>query len=124
MTQKIILPFRLPGLNEYTAACRGNRFAGATMKHKAQDQIARCLGGVEPVKKPVRIQIEWMEKNARRDIDNISFAKKFILDALVAEGILPDDSRKWVKGFEEEFPFGDEEKITITLEETETDGDT
>lgn len=124
MTQKIILPLRLPGLNEYTAACRGNRFAGASMKHKAQDQIARCLGGIEPVKGPVTVQIEWMETNARRDCDNIAFAKKFILDALVSEGILPDDSRKWVKGFRETFPVGDEDRITITLEGTETDGDT
>ena len=114
---KIVLPFRLPGLNEYTAACRGNRFAGANMKHKAQDQIARHLGGVEPITKPVIVCIEWMEKTARRDIDNLSFAKKFILDALVAEEILPDDSRKWVKGFRETFPVGDEDRITITLEE-------
>lgn len=122
MSITIVLPFRLPGLNEYTAACRGNRFAGANMKHKAQEQILRCLGGIEPITKPVTVRIEWMEKNARRDVDNVSFAKKFILDALVTGEILPDDSRKWVRGFRETFPIGEEEKITVTLEEETEDG--
>ena len=116
---RIVLPLRLPGLNEYTAACRGNRFAGASMKRKCQTDIARHLIGVEPVKRPVTVRIEWMEKNGRRDCDNIAFAKKFILDALVDEGILPDDTRQWVRGFRETFPVGQEEKITVTLEEEE-----
>lgn len=32
------------------------------------------------------------EKNKRRDPDNVRFAAKFILDSLVAENILEDDS--------------------------------
>lgn len=119
---KIVLPLRLPGLNEYTAACRGNRFAGATMKRKCQTEIARYVYGTPAVTRPVIVRIEWMEKTARRDIDNLSFAKKFILDALVEEGVLPDDSRKWVRGFVETFPVGDEDRITITLEEETKDG--
>lgn len=119
MKQVIILPFRLPGLNEYTRACRANRYAGATMKKKTQADISKHLTGATPVTKPVVISFEWMEKTARRDIDNTSFGKKFILDALVASGILPDDTRQWVRGFRETFPVGQEEKITITLEEEE-----
>jgi Holliday junction resolvase RusA-like endonuclease len=45
------------------------------------------------------VRFEWHEKTKRRDADNIAFAKKFILDALVKMGVLPNDSRKYVKGF-------------------------
>lgn len=120
---KIVLPFRLPGLNEYTAACRGNRYAAAKMKKDTQAMILWCVGNVPPVTSPVYMRIEWMERTGRRDLDNVSFAKKFILDALVEAGILPDDSRKWLRGFSETFPVGQEDRITIFLEE-ETNGGT
>ena len=44
------------------------------------------------------VRFEWHEKTKKRDYDNIAFAKKFILDALVKNGVLVDDSRKYVKG--------------------------
>lgn len=120
MNQTIVLPFRLPGLNEYTSACRGNRYAAAKMKKQCQEMIIEHLndlGQLQPVTRPVFLVIDWQEKTARRDVDNVSFAKKFILDALVASGILPDDSRKWVEGFRETFPVGKEDRILISLEE-------
>lgn len=45
------------------------------------------------------VRFEWHEKTKKRDADNIAFAKKFILDALVNMRVLEDDSRKFVKGF-------------------------
>lgn len=36
------------------------------------------------------------EKNKRRDVDNITFATKFIQDALVKQGIIIDDSQKYI----------------------------
>ena len=118
MTQTFEIPFRLPGLNDYINAERANRFAAAKLKKQTQEAIKKCTVGLTPVTKPVKISFIWQGKTARRDIDNISAAKKFILDALVASGLLPDDSRKWVKGFDgESFPIGKEDKITVTLEE-------
>jgi len=35
-------------------------------------------------------------KNKRRDVDNITFATKFIQDALVKQGIIIDDSQKYI----------------------------
>lgn len=122
---KIVLPLRLPGLNDYIKAERANRYAAASLKKKTQEMIAWHLDDVPPVRHPVIISIEWMEKTARRDCDNVAAGKKFILDALVVAGVLPDDSRRWVRGFRETFPVGKEDRITITLEEeTETDGTT
>ena len=47
----------------------------------------------------VKVRFEWHESTKKRDADNIVFAKKFILDALVKMRVLPNDSRKYVKGF-------------------------
>ena len=53
------------------------------------------------------VTFRWREKPApkrqRRDPDNIRFGAKFILDALVAEGILGDDSIGFVVGLRDEF---------------------
>lgn len=70
------------------------------------------------ITKPVTIRFRWIEKNSRRDMDNIAFAKKFILDALVKKGVLPDDGWKWVKGFRDEFEIDKgNPRIEVELEE-------
>ena len=111
----------LPGLNEYTAACRTNPHAGAKLKHGAQMVVtayARCRK--PPVfDGPVFVTFAWHEPNRRRDVDNVAFAKKFILDALVQLGILADDGRNHVVGFADEFRIDCERpRIVVTIEET------
>lgn len=51
---------------------------------------------------PVTLKITWYEKDRRRDIDNITFATKFIQDALVKEKIIVDDSQKYICKIEHE----------------------
>lgn len=46
---------------------------------------------------PIELKITWYEPNKRRDVDNIVFAVKFIQDALVASGIIENDSQKYIK---------------------------
>jgi Holliday junction resolvase RusA-like endonuclease len=41
----------------------------------------------------------WIEKDRRRDKDNIAMAKKFILDSLQEWGVLKNDGWKQVLGF-------------------------
>lgn len=98
--QKFIIYGRLPGLNEYTSSNRSNPYAGANMKKKAERTVIKALSdsGITPAVTPVLISYNWYEKDNKRDADNVSFAQKFIQDALVEEGILPDDSRKYVVG--------------------------
>lgn len=70
------------------------------------------------ITKPVTIRFRWIEKNSRRDMDNIAFAKKFILDALVKKGVLQDDGWKWVRGFKDEFYIDKKNpRIEVELEE-------
>lgn len=47
-------------------------------------------------KYPITLKITWYEENKRRDIDNITFATKFIQDALVKCGVLENDGQKQI----------------------------
>lgn len=95
MTEEtFVINGRLPGLNEYTDKCRANRFAGAKCKQQAQ---ALCEYSLIKLKRnkvhfeKIDVDITWIEKNKRRDKDNISFGRKFIFDALQSMGILDND---------------------------------
>lgn len=97
---------RLDALNDYVKACRANRYGANVMKKRNESQINTAIirDGVKPVQRyPVKIQITWNEKNKKRDVDNVGFAVKFILDALVKAGILENDGQKQVCGIEHVF---------------------
>lgn len=51
----------------------------------------------------VELAFRWYEPNKKRDLDNICFAKKFILDALVNNKIIVADSWRGVVGFTDKF---------------------
>ena len=98
---------RLDGLNEYTKACRGNKYGGNQMKLRNQRIVKNsALEAIlkkelsAPRKFPVTLRINWIEKDRRRDVDNIQFGAKFILDALVNLDILPNDNRDYVVAIE------------------------
>ena len=98
--RKYVIPFTLPGLNEYIDAERAHRQKGAAMKRKWQNAVIMALRDNRPVQEPVRIGFVWVEKNRRRDPDNISgFGRKVILDALVKAKILKNDGQKNISGF-------------------------
>ena len=63
----------------------------------------------------VMVRFEWHEKTKKRDADNIASAKKFILDALVKMKVLPDDSRKYVKGFYDKIVDDKEDFVIVEL---------
>lgn len=112
----------LPDLNTYIRECRKNKYAGNKMKQYTQEAIQYRLRAQysirQQITRPVTIRFLWVCKNARKDIDNVAFAKKFILDALVNLQILPDDSRKWVKGFTDEFAIDkDNPRVEIYITE-------
>lgn len=113
---------RLMGLNEYTKLNRENRYKANQAKQNEQAYIIlniyRQLGHIK-IDKPVIGHFIWIEGNKRRDLDNICFAKKFILDALVESGVLRDDNRKIVTGFTDKFEYAETSKVIVELEEIE-----
>lgn len=120
MRNVLIIPGRLPNLNDYTKACRANRQAGAAMKKKEEARITRLIIEQEPprFKGRTRLAFRWYEKNKRRDIDNVCFAKKFILDALVRNAVIEADNWQGVIGFTDEFFIDpDNPRIEVDIEE-------
>lgn len=118
-TTQITIPGRLPGLNEYTAACRSKSwYKGSKMKQDAEEVIKNCLFGAISLKKQVHIEFKWYEPNSKRDKDNIAFAKKFILDALVSRQIIPGDGWKHIEGFTDSFYIdADNPRIEVIITE-------
>lgn len=96
---EFIIYGRLDGPNEYTSANRSNRYKGSQMKLKNESIVIEAIKRYQlnKIKKyPIKLKITWYEKNKRRDVDNITFATKFIQDALVKQGILIDDGQKYI----------------------------
>ena len=58
---------------------------------------ALVMKTLKPVKRPCEIYIDWHESTKRRDVDNVQSSQKFVLDAMVENGILQNDSRRYVK---------------------------
>lgn len=118
----LIIPGRLPGLNDYTKANRSNRYMGAKMKREQQDYIWLAIRrNAVPFEGRVRLDFRWYEKDRRRDIDNVCFAKKFILDTLVEHGIIQTDGWRGVEGFTDTF-FVDKDNPRVEIDIEETDG--
>lgn len=106
MERTLVIQGQLPNLNDYTRACRSNAYAGANMKKQAekiiQVHIVQQLKWVQ-FDGTVELAFRWYEPNKKRDLDNICFAKKFILDALVSNKVIVADSWKGVVGFTDHF---------------------
>lgn len=96
---KFVIEGRLAGLNEYTESNRTNPRKGNRVKHNEQKIVTTAIrnASLTPIHEPVVILINWYEKDNRRDVDNITAAKKFIMDSLVETKVLKDDNRKYVK---------------------------
>ena len=111
---------RLMGLNEYIRLNRKNKYAGNKAKQDEQNfiiwEIKRQLGNIQ-IEKPIIGNFTWIEENKKRDLDNICFAKKFILDALVEARVLKNDNRKIVTNFTDSFEYGNKSKVIVELEE-------
>ena len=100
--RKLVIPFSLPGLNEYIDAERAHRQKGAAMKRKWQGAVMLALRNQNhgPLSEPVRIGFVWVEKDRRRDPDNVSaFGRKVILDAMVKIRLLKNDGQKNISEF-------------------------
>jgi Holliday junction resolvase RusA-like endonuclease len=84
-------------------------------RHKARVvQAIRDAQIVKITSYPVLIHFRWQEKNGRRDLDNIAAGgRKIIIDAIVGEGLLPDDTRTYVCGFEDAFPPPDKKEAGV-----------
>lgn len=93
------------GANAYYAGKHwSKRAADAEYWH---NMVRSCMErqGVrrEPFQRPVVVVFRW---NDRLDLDNHSIMGKYIVDAMKGR-VIPDDSRRWVKGIHHMWHDGD-----------------
>lgn len=99
----LIVPGRLPGLNEAFEAARRNKHVEAKTRREYENLIVwsakRCLNGWRP-KGQVVMHYTFYEPNRRRDKDNIAgYAVKLIQDSLVKAGYLRGDGWQYIEGY-------------------------
>jgi Holliday junction resolvase RusA-like endonuclease len=114
MQYKVILPGKLPNLNDYLKAERqtfrkNGKFTtkGNEMKQNSQDliiwQIRQQLRGLH-INNQIDIHYMFYEPNPKRDKDNVaSFCMKVFQDSLVLAGVIDNDGWKNINGFMHEF---------------------
>ena len=111
---------RLDNLNDYTKANRTSAVVGNRMKKMNEDYITSFileqLNGIR-FKGKVFLNFRWIEPNRQRDLDNVCFAKKFILDALVRNEVIETDGWRGVFGFTDEFDVdAHDPRIEVVIE--------
>lgn len=102
----LIIYGTLPSANEYIKACRTNKYVAAKMKKDAEQHITAYIKEQIPdvhYEKTCELKFRWYMPNKKKDIDNIAFSKKYVLDALVSNQTIIADGWRGVIGFTDEF---------------------
>jgi Holliday junction resolvase RusA-like endonuclease len=115
---KLIIPCELTDLNTYINQERTNRYAAADTKKTMTQLCTLYAKKLQPITNKIILKITWYCKNQKKDPDNISFAKKFILDGLVKAGVLQNDGWNQIQAFEDVFEVDkDKPRVEIELKE-------
>lgn len=123
ITQTFTIPGRFPSLNEVLAGGKKHWSVYHKEKRMHTEKVALLARAarLKPVSAPVVVCVRWVEKDKRRDKDNLRAAGvKFLLDGLAEAGVLPTDGWKWIAGFEDRFEVDKKNpRIEVTLQEVE-----
>lgn len=122
---RFVISGRLPGMNELIHATNIHWAKGNQIKQRETRRCAESIiaGGIPHLENPIALSISWIEKDKRRDIDNIAAGVKFILDGLVLSNRIPFDTRRWVRGITHSFPEPDKKNPRVEVEITELEGE-
>lgn len=103
MKQMFRVDGKLPGAND---CLWKQHFKLRDLKKKHQRFICFAIrqAKIQPMEY-ASISIEWHEPDQRRDIDNVMFGQKFVLDALVQMKILKNDGWAQVEKIEHRVVF-------------------
>lgn len=129
-SQQFFIEGTLIGLNEIISLSkissgggrggrRWNRYNDTKQEIESRIMVFLNTYNIQPMQKAF-IHYLWVEKNKKRDLDNIAVAKKFINDALVKKGILQNDGWKNIIGFKDSFEVANTNSgVLVTLHSDE-----
>lgn len=117
MRQTFVIPGRFMSFNKYLDL----HWTDQNATKQEYDRLVWAYAKQARIKPPrtaVKIHILWVEKNRKRDLDNIFFGVKFIQDGLVKAQVLHNDTYREVKGISHEIAFDSQNpRIEVTIEE-------
>lgn len=93
----IVLPRLLPGLNGKDGLIRKSKFIGSnkSMKEAIMWEVRHHNGFVGKVSTPcTAVLTRYQKQGSRMDWDNAVASFKYLLDAIVKCGVIPDDNPK------------------------------
>jgi hypothetical protein len=112
------LDFPLPTLNEMIRTARGNKFAAAAQKKKYTDLVAMeiVVQTERPHFEAISLDITWIETKKKRDPDNVTGSGlKFLMDGIVAAGIIDDDDRDHVASITNRIAVSDSRGVVVKV---------
>ena len=118
----IVIPKELTDLNSYINAERRHRMQGANIKKRETNVCIAYLKqaiskgfDIDHVKYPLQITFKWYAKDRRKDLDNIAYAKKYIMDAMQKVKLIENDGYKQVQRYTDVY-LVDKEKPRVEIE--------
>lgn len=117
MKQTFTIPHRLTTLNEYINAERSNKYKAAKIKKQETQTAFIFTGKLKPMKSPIKVTCYWHYKNKNRDLDNVAYAKKYIMDSLQQRGTIKNDNSSNIIEYHDIFVHDSEEKVIVEMEE-------
>lgn len=124
MRQSFFVQGPLPSMNEIINASStvlkgGIRFGSkyTVMKKKCQEIIVAAIKEhkIKEIKGEYKCDFVWVEKNRRKDPDNIASGVKFVFDALVDSGVVENDTWRYNKGWTNTFIIGDTPGVKVSI---------
>lgn len=116
------IPGPLPGMNELIEAAKGARGRGhrySRLKLVWNDTIVLLARAARiPTMKRAHLAFRWLERDKRRDPDNIAGGgRKIVLDGLVTAGVLENDGWAQVAGWTDSFDVAARAGVEVTISE-------
>lgn len=122
MEYKIIIPGRLPALNEMIDEARGNRYKNAGSKKRYTLLCSTIIKQhkIPKLTKKVDVFVTWYEKDKRRDPDNIACGMKYFMDGLMLANIIDNDGHNQIGDIHNHFKVDcTKSRIEIILKEVD-----
>ncbi len=113
---QVRINFRFTELNKYISAERGNKYAAANIKEDETNVARLAFKDLKPAQGlPLDITFTWYCTDMRRNPDNIAFAKKFIIDGMVAAGYIENDGWKQIAGLRDDFQVAENDFVVVEI---------
>jgi Holliday junction resolvase RusA-like endonuclease len=113
---KIYIPFQFTTLNDYINAERTNKFKASTIKRK-ETEIARLHFIGKKFQTPLELKFKWFVATLGRDLDNLGFCCKYILDGMVKAKCIQNDNLNHVVKITHEFEKSKKIGVEIEIEQ-------